>query len=558
MNVPRIALFLATLLSLSACLLIDRIEFTPLEEAPPPDVPSAPTLRFPPNNAYRGTITTNALRPLFQWEASAWSGPEVVRYELQLSTDRTFATGLVEVQTTGINHLPSQSLAVSTTPPVGARYFWRVRACVDQDCSAYSPTWWVNVGRAERDVNGDGYADVVLVGGGRGAFAGSAPATAGRLYVMLGGPGAVMDFQPDTLLVGAGDLWYRSAVALGDFDGDGFADVAAKVTKQNFTSPQIVLYLGNAGTVLDGTPDQVFDAVACAALGDVNGDGFDDLFLADARRSIVLGTAGTPASAPLPAGQAAKAAGDLNGDGLADLLIKTDDGVDVYFGDREAAARAEPAGRLRGASNFGAAFSAAGDVNGDGFADVLIGAVADTTGGEFAGRAYAYLGALGSTFDTTPDGVFTGAPQDGLGVTLSALGDLNGDGFDDFGIRLLDYSTDSALFARGRLRIYFGASGSTVSTTARTELIGRNTGAAMAQRMGAGDINGDGFDDLMLGSAGYGGAGNTVVGLGLGEVYFGGPGAGINTVADGAEDGTNAREYFGDIAGDATEDLFTF
>ncbi|MDP3683484.1 MAG: integrin alpha, partial [Ignavibacteria bacterium] len=79
---------------------------------------------------------------------------------------------------------------------------------------------------------------------------------------------------------------------------------------------------------------------------------------------------------------------------------------------------------------FGFSVSPAGDVNGDGFADVIIGAASNDAGGSNAGRAYLYFGSL--IINSVPDRVFTGANiDDNLGYSVSTAGDVNGDGYDD-------------------------------------------------------------------------------------------------------------------------------
>ena len=98
-----------------------------------------------------------------------------------------------------------------------------------------------------------------------------------------------------------------------------------------------------------------------------------------------------------------------------------------------AAAAAElllaPTGEAPG-DNFGISASGAGDVNGDGFDDLLVGAYLNDAGGSSAGRAYVYYGGTGA--NATPDLVLIGETAGDLfGVSVSGAGDVNGDGFDD-------------------------------------------------------------------------------------------------------------------------------
>jgi FG-GAP-like repeat len=235
--------------SLAGC--IERRTYIPLDEPPPPPTPEVPTLRSPPNNGYRNSKTAGALRPTFQWNASDWAGPETVRYELQYSVDPAFAVGVTEIQTTGMNHQPSADLPASLSAPVGARYLWRVRACVDDACSEYSAPWHVNLGRVPRDVNGDGVADLVVVAPGSRPLSD----TAGTLSVFLGSSSGSIDNQQDTKLPGSGEKWFSSAFALGDFNGDGFADLAARVTKRDGC--------GSFASALDGAVPIAYTSLRC-------------------------------------------------------------------------------------------------------------------------------------------------------------------------------------------------------------------------------------------------------------------------------------------------------
>ena len=147
-----------------------------------------------------------------------------------------------------------------------------------------------------------------------------------------------------------------------------------------------------------------------------------------------------------------------------------------------------------------------GDVNGDGYADLLVGASRDLLDG--LGRGHLYFG--GADFDTVADVIFVGeATHECYAWALAGAGDLNGDGFDD--IIIGARSNDEVGWNAGKAYIYFG--GAVVDSIPDVELypsIGATFGLAVA---GCGDVNVDGYDDVVIGAPS---------GVGNAFVYFGG------------------------------------
>ena len=137
---------------------------------------------------------------------------------------------------------------------------------------------------------------------------------------------------------------------------------------------------------------------------------------------------------------------------------------------------------------FGFSLSSAGDVNGDGYSDLIIGAPLNDAAGASAGRAYIYYG--GTIINSIVDVVLTGlVTNDQFGISVSTAGDVNGDGYCDVivGANLNDGGGSNA----GRAYIFFG--GSSMNNVADIIL----TGAAANDQFGvsvstAGDVNGDG------------------------------------------------------------------
>jgi len=142
-------------------------------------------------------------------------------------------------------------------------------------------------------------------------------------------------------------------------------------------------------------------------------------------------------------------------------------------------------------SDFGGCIASAGDINGDGYADVVVGA--GRVGG-FAGRVYLYLGGA-SGLSTTPAATLMGVTGvDGnLGSSVAGVGDLDHDGYAD--LAAFSYNTTLG----GRVRVYRGSASGLVTSGATLIAApdGASSGFGSALR-GAGDVNGDGVADLVI------------------------------------------------------------
>lgn len=153
---------------------------------------------------------------------------------------------------------------------------------------------------------------------------------------------------------------------------------------------------------------------------------------------------------------------------------------------------------------FGTSVSAAGDVNGDGYDDVIVGAYRNDGGGADAGRAYIYFG--GDNMDTLPDVVLTGETAgDQFGIRVARAGDVNGDGYDDVIVGADGADVGNAANA-GKAYLFFGGPNMAGRGAGQADVIlhGEEVqDAIFASVNGAGDLNNDGYSDVVVGASGF-------------------------------------------------------
>ena len=390
------------------------------------------------------------------------------------------------------------------------------------------------------DVNGDHFGDVLL-GGPLEAEA------RGKVALFQGGPQGLRD-QPSWTFDGQRPNQHLGiSVALSDVNGDGINDALVSECQGDLDVARggaLHLFFGSTNG-LSPTPTQTLAtsvgrfrlAYSVAAAGDVNSDGYEDIAVCahlasepESRQIVVLAFHGSPyglkaepdwvASAEQAGstfGAAISRAGDVNGDGFDDLLVgdmtftgryKRGGKAYLYLGspmgleNRPAWTAEYPVFGLKnsGEQFFGYGVGAAGDVNGDGFDDVAIGAW-------FAGRSEVNEGAAfvfhGSAkgLEKAPSWTVEGnRTQLHLGQGVSTAGDLNGDGYSDLIVGVPD--AEHGQKDEGVALIYYGSKAGLKRKPTWTFDGDRSNGHIGQFASAAGDLNGDGVSDFLLAGVG--------------------------------------------------------
>ncbi|UCD95364.1 MAG: M28 family peptidase, partial [Candidatus Zixiibacteriota bacterium] len=298
------------------------------------------------------------------------------------------------------------------------------------------------------DVDNDAFDDVLV--GAYGALDGR-----GHAFVYSGKDGNLLrTFTGD----GPGDRLGADVSCAGDVNQDGYDDIIVGAFTANGGNGEAYVFSGQNGAALHtftGATSLGTLGSAVAGIGDINGDSVPDMLV------------GAMHYNDLGAGEA--------------FVYSGSDGNQLYYC---------TAGIM--GDWFGVRVSCAGDVNNDGIPDFIVGAPRDSETAARVGRAYVYSGQNGSVLH-----IFTGeAAGDALGAAVSGIGDINDDGCDDLLIGASQ--TGSGGSGQGLARIFSGSDGSILRTHE-----GENDGDGFGQQVsGLGDIDGDGYEDYAIAAPG--------------------------------------------------------
>lgn len=326
---------------------------------------------------------------------------------------------------------------------------------------------------AQADLNRDGFKDLIV-------SANTGSDQRGRIQVFNGSrqgfattPSFTYEGPMDWAQVGASPV-------VADVNGDGWPDLIVGATNhsgaQAYTGA-VLVFLGSANgfpatpsQVIEGPSTNSFFGFKLHGLGDFNGDGFADIAVS------AMGANGS-------AGQIYVFAG--SGQGLSPTPVSTLSGRAPWI-------------------YFGRIFDV-GDVDGDGIADIVVGMVSPTGG--IPGMAWVYKGTRTGYASTTWDTLFPvqQADSDLFGDTVTVLGDVDGDGFVDVAVGA-PYHLGANAAPTGLVTVYYGSAAG-LTASGRTQLLQGDDVPRLSllggNMLGNRDMNGDGYPDLLVGPSLY-------------------------------------------------------
>jgi hypothetical protein len=384
-----------------------------------------------------------------------------------------------------------------------------------------------------QDFNGDGYADLIV----------STPkysTNLGRVYIFNGsstGVNFTLASSASKTITGASGDKLGNAFTVGDFNGDGFPDLGVCAKRGLGLLNQAYVYLGTSSGLNATASWTINDATAnnelCTAIkaGDFNGDGFDDLAITDLNGAGLIkiyngssnGISGaSPFKTSVPTGGSnmgyVLAAGDINGDGFSDLVTIQSSTLQVLvFNGSATSILTNPDYALAYAAGTVAYTDVIlmNDITGDGKLDLIYGTPTHSSN---AGRVFIHTG-NGSSFNSSPNFTITGGG--GCCSGLSSFGnslfvsDINEDGILDLLVGAYQYNNGGS--NNGKIHLFYGGSSLTtgVADTVNNgyvygETANPNWSSQFGSFISVRDVNADGVKDLIVGASAYVGSKGSV------------------------------------------------
>ena len=394
------------------------------------------------------------------------------------------------------------------------------------------------------DVNGDGFSDVIV--GSPGYDNGQLDE--GKVFVFCGSPTGLPSAPTWTAegnreLAGLG----FSVATAGDVNGDGYSEILVGAPDYSAfvdeAGAAFLWYGAHFGLGPPGTPDNAdwklyprapgeMFGYSVASGGDVNGDGCAEILIGvpgadvphpnNGRVDVYWGGRDgitAPARQVYVAaygaemGHCVAPAGDVNGDGYGDILTSSPNysssgAALVFYGPGLSTELGQvwAAFGPHAGSGFGSSAGTAGDVNGDGYADVIAGALGFENDKTDEGAAYVYLGGptgLAATAAWSAEGDQVGAR---MGASVGTAGDVDGDGYADIAVGTPGWGFEQA--GEGMVSVWFGGLGGLGAPSWAASADWRHEGDIADLALGttvacAGDVDGDGLSDLLAGSPSY-------------------------------------------------------
>ena len=529
----------AAMLGAAGCTGRRRVSSPTVAIAPSASQVDAPRLVAPMS---LGDVTQR--RPTLRWALPPSADGAVV----ELCHDRACARVIETLTVRGTSARPATDL------PAGRAVFWRARGWRGSEAGqTHGATWSFHVPARDTavdtsfnprsDVNGDGFDDVVASAPRYDERSGT---YVYRVSVSFGGASGAAA-APAQVIEGweSGDRASLEVASVGDVNGDGYCDVVVgwgQSDDDGDGASRVETCTGTASVFLGGpaglstTPQRVLGETepgACvggevAGAGDVNGDGYADVLvaattasprgreLAGVVRAYYGGATGIAAApqwelegthARELLGRSIAGAGDVDGDGFGDVAVgalavsRSSVGVVRVFAGGPSGLSTTPQREIqrpRGHWSFGSSVAGAGDVNGDGYADLAVGAPDVRPDERALSGSVSVFGGSADGVVEAPLRVIEGAVgASGFGRSLAWIRDVDGDGCAELAVGV-SIPASGAQGAAMAAQVFHGDPSGVAATPRRviTEpIVGDPRGGPL---VGPGDVNGDGFADLCV------------------------------------------------------------